>query len=86
MRQWLLKLLRMLGLYSLAKRFKDCIVRRGARTAQHRRELVQFYAQFIHPGDLCFDIGAHTGERARIFLELGARVVCVEPQRSCQNL
>lgn len=47
------------------------------------REMVEFYARFIRPGDLCFDIGAHVGARTEIFLELGARVVCVEPQPRC---
>jgi FkbM family methyltransferase len=39
-----------------------------------------FYRQFIRPGDLCFDIGAHVGDRLAHFLGLGARVVAVEPQ------
>jgi FkbM family methyltransferase len=39
-----------------------------------------FYRQFIQPGDLCFDIGAHVGDRLAHFLSLGARVVAVEPQ------
>lgn len=34
----------------------------------------------IEPGDLCFDIGAHEGDRTRIFRATGARVVAVEPQ------
>jgi FkbM family methyltransferase len=32
------------------------------------------------PGDLCFDIGAHLGDRTGHFLALGARVVALEPQ------
>lgn len=39
-----------------------------------------FYRGFIAPGDLCFDIGAHLGDRTAHFLRLGARVVTVEPQ------
>jgi FkbM family methyltransferase len=39
-----------------------------------------FYRQFIQRGDLCFDIGAHVGDRLVHFLGLGARVVAVEPQ------
>jgi len=39
-----------------------------------------FYRQFVAPGDLCFDIGAHLGDRTGTFLKLGARVVAVEPQ------
>jgi FkbM family methyltransferase len=38
------------------------------------------YRQFMRPGDLCFDIGAHLGDRTRCFRALGARVVAVEPQ------
>lgn len=39
-----------------------------------------FYAQLIAPGSLCFDIGAHVGNRIGTWLALGARVVAVEPQ------
>jgi hypothetical protein len=45
-----------------------------------RRRLSQFYARFIRPGDLCFDIGAHVGSRLGAWLPLGARIVAVEPQ------
>jgi FkbM family methyltransferase len=45
-----------------------------------RRRMEAFYGQFIGPGDLCFDIGAHAGNRVRAFTRLGARVVAVEPQ------
>jgi len=38
------------------------------------------YRQFIAPGTLAFDIGAHLGDRSRYFRSLGARVVAVEPQ------
>jgi FkbM family methyltransferase len=44
------------------------------------RRLRRFYAQFIEPGALCFDIGAHAGNRVRCWRQLGARVVAVEPQ------
>lgn len=43
----------------------------------------RFYRQFIRPGELAFDIGANHGERTALFLDLGARVVSVEPQRHC---
>lgn len=38
-----------------------------------------FYRQFVRPGDLCFDIGAHVGNRLRALAGLGARVVALEP-------
>jgi FkbM family methyltransferase len=45
-----------------------------------RRRMDRMYAEFIRPGDLCFDIGAHVGNRIRSFVSLGARVIAVEPQ------
>ncbi len=42
-----------------------------------------FYAKFIAPGSLCFDVGANFGNRVKIFLDLQARVVAVEPQDAC---
>ena len=39
-----------------------------------------FYSQFIARGALVFDIGAHVGNRAGVFLRLGARCIAVEPQ------
>ena len=46
----------------------------------------RFYAQFIQPHDLCFDIGAHVGNRSWIWSRLGARVVALEPQPRCMKL
>jgi FkbM family methyltransferase len=46
----------------------------------------RFYAQFIRPGDLCFDIGAHVGNRLWAWRALGAQVVGVEPQPLCMAL
>ncbi|MEW2591157.1 FkbM family methyltransferase [Micromonospora aurantiaca] len=50
--------------------------------AKHRRAR-QLYGQFLSPGDLGFDIGAHVGGRVRTWRRLGARVVAVEPQPDC---
>lgn len=49
------------------------------------RRMKRFYAQFIQPGDLCFDIGAHVGNRLWVWTRLGARVVGVEPQPLCMQ-
>lgn len=51
-----------------------------------RRKVMKFYAQFLNPGDLCFDVGANVGNRTDVFLALGARVVCVEPQPKCIDI
>ncbi|MFI7078531.1 FkbM family methyltransferase [Micromonospora sp. NPDC049903] len=42
-----------------------------------------FYARFVRPGDLVFDIGSHVGDHIGSFRRLGARVVAVEPQPLC---
>lgn len=44
---------------------------------------IRFYAQFIRPGSLCFDIGSHLGNRIDAFLVCGAKVVALEPQPLC---
>ncbi len=45
-----------------------------------QRRMARFYRQFLGPGDLGFDIGAHVGSRVRAWSRLGARVVAIEPQ------
>jgi len=50
------------------------------------RRLVRFYAQFIHAGELCFDIGAHVGNHTRALRSLNAKVIAVEPQPLFTNL
>lgn len=42
--------------------------------------LTNFYRAFIKRGDLCFDIGAHVGNRTQAWTKLGAKVVALEPQ------
>jgi FkbM family methyltransferase len=57
---------------------RSTVIYRGNPLKQRRARV--FYRQFVHKGDLCFDIGAHLGDRTAHFLALGARVVAVEPQ------
>lgn len=40
----------------------------------------RLYGQFVQPGDLVFDIGAHVGDRIAAFRRLQARIMAVEPQ------
>lgn len=57
------------------------------RKRTHARKLRQFYAEFVKPNHLVFDVGAYRGSRTDIFLQLGARVVAVEPvKESVRNL
>jgi FkbM family methyltransferase len=45
-----------------------------------RAAMDRLYGEFVRPGDLVFDVGAHVGDRVAAFRRLGARVVAVEPQ------
>ena len=67
-----------LGIYPLLKRAKA-----AANEAVWFNQAVPFYSRFLQPGDLCFDVGANMGSRVAVFLEVGARVIAVEPQDDC---
>ncbi|HSC44506.1 MAG TPA: FkbM family methyltransferase [Candidatus Acidoferrum sp.] len=47
------------------------------------RMMREFYAELLPKGALVFDIGANVGTMTRVFAELGARVVAVEPNADC---
>jgi FkbM family methyltransferase len=55
----------------------------GVHARRRRSKALRFYRRFVPRGGLCFDVGAHVGERTALFLDLSARVVAVEPQESC---
>ncbi len=61
---------------SALSRSFDVYYRDAARSARMDR----LNAQFVRPGGLAFDIGAHLGDRTGSFLRLGASVVALEPQ------
>jgi FkbM family methyltransferase len=48
-----------------------------------RPRIRRLFSQFVSPGDLVFDVGANVGHLTRVFLDLGARVVCVDPHPYC---
>ncbi len=45
--------------------------------------MVRFFGEFLGPGDVAFDVGAHVGSRVAAWRTLGARVIAVEPQPDC---
>ena len=53
---------------------------------RQKRRMAAFYRKFIRPGDLCFDVGAHLGSRVGAWVQMGARVVAVEPQPAFARL
>jgi FkbM family methyltransferase len=78
-----IRLFQRLQIYDAVKTIKENIYKLTPQHREHQNAMKLFYGQFIHTGDLCFDIGANVGNRAEIFLSLGARVIAVEPQSSC---
>ncbi len=65
------------------RRSRDASLERRPEAAGQRQIMASFYGSFVRPGDLCFDVGANTGNRTTVLLDLGARVICVEPQPAC---
>lgn len=59
------------------------IVRQWYGKRRQDKRMKIFYAQFVTENTLCFDLGANTGSRVNVFLQLGAHVVAVEPQPDC---
>ena len=82
------KILKVLGLHVYAKFIREKYF--PAQNQQNEKniipERVKFYKQFLRAGDLCFDLGANIGNRTRVFLQLGARVVAIEPQSECVKM
>jgi FkbM family methyltransferase len=78
MRKLIRNILRGLGLYSFTLDLENKLI-----TLFKKSERKEFYSEFIKSGDLVFDVGANKGNRTVIFLELGAKVVAVEPQKEC---
>jgi FkbM family methyltransferase len=53
---------------------------------QQDAALAALWSRFVRPGDLCFDVGANVGNKTRVLLALGAKVVAVEPQAQCATV
>ena len=45
-----------------------------------QRRLRDLYREFVRPGDVVFDVGAHAGNHVRALAALGCRVIAIEPQ------
>jgi FkbM family methyltransferase len=71
-------------IYTLKNIFRRLRNREAYRLEKEQhKKMLAFYAQLIGKGDLVFDIGANLGNRIAPFLDLGAKVVAVEPQPKC---
>ena len=85
MRKKIVNLLKNIGLYkplvSLGNRIKSVGTKQQEKNNHQKR--ISFYSSFLHSGDIVFDVGANMGNRVSVFLDLGCRVIAVEPQKEC---
>lgn len=72
--------LQSIGLYPIARAIKR---RMSGSIQQLRLSEQSLYREFIKPGDLVFDIGVNVGQKSEVFLDIGARVIGVEPNPNC---
>jgi FkbM family methyltransferase len=79
MKKFLFNSLQKLDIFDFLKIVKDKYFRFGSSKKVFEKR-VNFYSQFIKRDSLCFDVGANYGNRTEAFLELGAKVVAIEPQ------
>jgi predicted RNA methylase len=56
-----------------------------ANYVRSRKKEIDFYQLVLGSSEakLFFDIGANGGAKADIFSRMGAKVICVEPDKSC---
>ncbi len=83
MKTLIINVLKKVKLYNPVQRFALNIIQ---NRSVYQSNADKFYGQFIRNGDLCFDIGANVGARAKIFRRLGAKVICLEPQEECLKI
>jgi hypothetical protein len=69
--------LKKLPLYSLLNSY------RFWKWTEEDQKSLEFYQNFIKPGDLVYDVGANMGNRSKIFVKLQAKVIAFEPQKKC---
>jgi len=56
---------------------------RDFRLKKVKYRMSNFFSEFIKEGDLVFDVGANVGVYSEVYLNLGAKVVAIEPQKNC---
>jgi FkbM family methyltransferase len=69
----------------LYRSYREAQKSRGRKKRALKQKALRsaFYSQFLKPGQVCFDIGANLGNRTEAFLEIGCKVIAVEPQKDC---
>lgn len=70
-------------------RFKNSLLNKNEEEQESEETLALrkiFYSQFLKSGELCFDVGANVGNRIEPMLQIGAKVIAVEPQKKCYEI
>jgi len=62
------------------------LFRKKKSEVDKKAAMISLYQRWVKPGGLVFDIGANVGNRIDIFLEIGAKIVAVEPQKHCVQI
>lgn len=88
MRKIIVNVLKKINLYN----FLIEVQKRLNKTRQEKQEnlnfqkRLEFYTAFLNKNDLVFDVGANIGNRVKVFLQIGCKVVAVEPQKDCISI
>jgi FkbM family methyltransferase len=85
MKKIIIRVLKALGLYQFFLKQKRAADQRKFEKQEkmNAAKRAPFYSSFLSAGDLVFDVGANIGNRVEVFLEIGCKVVAVEPQQDC---
>lgn len=73
--------LKSFGLLRSARELRATLQARTWSKEDSKKKL--FYSQFLKQNSLCFDVGANRGNRTKVFLSLGSKVIGIEPQPHC---
>lgn len=72
--------------YLIVEGYFNLFVSAERREKMFHKKRLKLYGKLVSEGELCFDVGANVGNRIAPLLEVGARVVAVEPQESCYTV
>jgi FkbM family methyltransferase len=77
-----------LGLYEWIVKLLNARQIRSNRQQEKKNadQRLIFYSSFLKQGDLVYDVGANVGNRVRSFLQIGCKVIAVEPQDECVHI
>jgi FkbM family methyltransferase len=70
--------LKNIGILKYIYKYREYEDSNESKELQNKR--LSFYKEFISEDDLVFDVGANVGNRTSIFVNIGAKVIAVEPQ------